>query len=154
MATVRNQPINQRQQAFATAYVAYQNATRAASAAGYKGNPATLAITGHKLLKLSKVQDAIEAAKARLPTNQSLPTDDDIIRGLAREAAGLGPDTTSASRVTAWRTLAEIRGMNARSGDLPTALVTLLAGVKAAVVGEPATPRAIEAESRVVSDAG
>lgn len=59
--TTRMGTLTSKQRAFVNAYVSNgQNGTQAAREAGYKGNDNVLGVTAHDLLKVPKVQEAIQ----------------------------------------------------------------------------------------------
>ena len=53
--------LNERQRKFVERYMAHGNATQAARKAGYKGDEATLATAGWRLMRNAEVRAAIEA---------------------------------------------------------------------------------------------
>ena len=98
--------MNKQQLIFSREYVVDFNATQAAIRAGYSSNSAH--VIGSRLLKNLDIQTEIEVHKK----SQAIRADvqvDEIVRGL-REIAD-DEFSPTASRVMAWRSLAEYKGM-------------------------------------------
>ncbi len=97
-----------RQQRFVDEYLADLNATQAAIRAGYSARTANE--QGARLLAKASIAEAVQAAqKARGERLQI--TQDDVVRGLRREATLSGEGSSHAARVSAWGLLGKHLGM-------------------------------------------
>lgn len=114
--------INPRHAEFARRVAVLGDATEAARQTRYSGNG--IRVTAAKLMKKPEVQAIIAEERARLSQSQQI-TNDEIVTGLAEIANDRA--NPPAARVSAYRTLAEIRGMlrTADSG-LPEGLTAML----------------------------
>lgn len=98
--------LNLRQRRFVDHYLIHGNATQAYLAAGYSENNA--GPNGGALLKLSKVQQAIEALTPKpAQTVEDLVTPEQVVAGLLAETRG----DNAATRVQAWRELGRALGL-------------------------------------------
>lgn len=88
-----------KQAAFVNAYLKTRNATRSAIAAGYSKRSATT--EGPRLLENAGVAKAIAALTLKAAKRAEV-TAADVLEGLRREAEGLGEDTCSSARISAW----------------------------------------------------
>jgi phage terminase small subunit len=97
-----------RQQRFIEEYLLVLNATQAAIRAGYSARTAEQ--QGPRLLGNVEIGAAVQAAqKARSERVQV--TQDDVLRGLHREATLTGDGSSHAARVSAWGLLGKHLGM-------------------------------------------
>lgn len=101
-------PLNHKQQAFVNEYLIDKNASAAARRAGYSTKTADR--QGHELLKKPEIRQAIDQGLAD-QAQQAHITTQDVLQGLAREARGEGPDTTSNARIQALKALGDYLGM-------------------------------------------
>ena len=97
--------LNLRQRRFVDHYLLHGNATQAYLAAGYSEKYA--GPNGGALLKITKIQEAIEALKPKPATIEDMVTPQDVINGLMAETRGEHAPT----RVSAWRELGRALGM-------------------------------------------
>ena len=97
--------LNLRQRRFVDHYLLHGNATQAYLAAGYSERNA--GPNGGALLKLSKVQQAIEALRPKPASIEDMVTPQDVINGLMAETRGEHAPT----RVSAWRELGRALGL-------------------------------------------
>jgi uncharacterized Zn-finger protein len=106
--TTHEEAMTPRQQRFVDEYLVDLNATRAAVRAGYSARTAEQ--QGARLLGNVKVaaavQAALEARSDRIQISQ-----DDVLRGLHREATLTGEGSSHAARVSAWSLLGKHLGM-------------------------------------------
>jgi len=79
--------LSHKQAAFVTEYLADFNATRAAERAGYKGDENTLAVTGHRLLRIDKIADAI----SKRLSEKAMGADEVLMRLAQHARSDLGP---------------------------------------------------------------
>jgi phage terminase small subunit len=103
----KERPLNVRQKAFVDHYAACGNATQAARLAGYNGDDATLAVTGHDLLKHPKVAAALEA-RTQKTTAKRIATAQQI-QELWTEVLN-SPSASMADRLKASELLAKTQG--------------------------------------------
>lgn len=97
-----------KQQSFCEAYVANGfNATQAALSAGYKETNATQ--QGCENLGKPYIQAFIQEFMAKA-SEKALVTTEDVVRGLLVEAKGEGEDTSTSSRVAAYKALSDYTG--------------------------------------------
>lgn len=114
-----------RQKLFVENLLKGMDATDAYCNAGYSSRGARQSAL--RLLGCEAVAAELERRRGYVAEEFPGLTAEDIIRGLASEARGEGPDTTASSRISAWRTLADIHGLlGGNSPDLPEGLVTML----------------------------
>jgi phage terminase small subunit len=104
-----------RQALFAREYLVDLNATQAAIRAGY--SPATARQMGAENLTKPVIARAVAAAQRALSERIEI-TQDDIVRGLHREATRTGEGTSHAARVAAWTALGRHLGMFTEKVDL------------------------------------
>ncbi len=102
------QGLNARQKAFVQHYAACGNATQAARLAGYSGSDQTLGVTGHDLLKLPKVSEAI-AAKTNPQESKRIATAAQI-QQLWTEVLN-NPKVSMGDRLKASELLGKVGGM-------------------------------------------
>jgi hypothetical protein len=77
------------------------------------------------------VQIIVAEERERLARGHQVGNDE-IVSGLLQEARGEGMNTTAASRVGAWRTLADIRGLlGGTQTELPQGLAIFLEAIAA-----------------------
>ena len=101
------------------------SAAEAYREAGYSATGARQSAS--RLLGKAAVRDALAKRRVEVVRAGTLPSTEDIIRGLAAEARGEGPDTTASSRISAWRALADIHGLlGGSSPELPEGLKAML----------------------------
>lgn len=92
-----------KQARFVEEYLIDLNATQAAIRAGYSER--TAGSLGQENLKKPAIQAAIGAAKKKVADKLEI-TQEDVLRGLQKEAQGTEtPDTSSSARVKAWELL-------------------------------------------------
>ena len=120
-------PLTPRQAAFVQQYLVDLNATQAAIRAGYSEK--TAGRTAHENLKKPEIAQAIQEAQAERAERLEV-TQDDVVRGLHKEATLEGEGSSHSARVAAWAHLGKHLGMF-------TEKVELSGEVKRA---EPATP--------------
>jgi phage terminase small subunit len=97
-----------KQQAFCESYVANGfNATQAAITAGYSEK--TAKDIGCENLAKPNIAEYIFEFKAKA-SEKALVTTEDIVRGLLVEAKGEGEDTSTSSRVAAYKALSDYTG--------------------------------------------
>lgn len=115
-----------RHEQFARTLAVSGDATAAAAQVGYKpGNG--LKVTAHRLAQRPEVQVIVAEERERLVQGQQI-SNDRIVAGLAEIAEDRANPT--AARVSAYRTLADIRGMmGGTSQELPPAAVFLLEAI-------------------------
>lgn len=101
-------PMTPKQQRFVDEYLIDLNATQAAIRAGYSAKTAESA--GSRLLRNVNVSAAVVAGRENLSKRAGL-TQDDVVKGLLREANLTGPGSSASARVSAWMGLAKIKGM-------------------------------------------
>jgi hypothetical protein len=97
-----------RQQRFLDEYLVDLNATQAAIRAGYSARTANE--QGARLLANASVATAIRYAQHARSERVQI-TQDDVLRGLHREATLTGEGSTHAARVSAWGLIAKHLGM-------------------------------------------
>lgn len=142
---------NPRHEQFGRLVALLGDATEAARQTGYKDGPG-LSVTAHKLMQKPQVQTVIADERARLANGQQI-TNDEIIEGLAEIAKD--KNNAAAARVSAYRTLAEVRGMlKAPETSLPDALSSMLEAVARGAQRqiEQRTQPVIEAPFREVAE--
>ena len=101
-------PLTAKQQAFCVAYVSNGfNATKAAISAGYSEHTAKQ--IGSENLAKPDIAEYIFNFKTKA-AESALITTEDVVRGLMIEAKGLGEDTSTSSRVAAYKALADYTG--------------------------------------------
>ena len=93
---------------FIDAYMATNNGTQAAIAAGYSANGAGVA--GCRLLKRDNVQEEITRRRQTLIEKLDL-SPERVLNRLQIEADGLGPDTSAGARIKATELLGKHLGM-------------------------------------------
>ena len=103
-----NNSISSKQKRFVIEYCKDWNATAAAKRAGYPAASAHNA--GHRLLRRPAVRAAIRERQDRV-AQAALLDEVEIVRGLLREARYQGEGSSHAARVSAWKELAKIRGL-------------------------------------------
>ena len=96
------------QQRFVDEYLVDLNATQAAIRAGYSARTAEQ--QGPRLLGNAGVAAAIQAAQEARSDRIQI-TQDDVLRGLHREATLTGEGATHSARVSAWALIAKHLGM-------------------------------------------
>ena len=119
--------LNTRQKDFIRHYCRLGNGTRAAVAAGYSEKGAS--VKGTELLAMDKVQRHIRVQRRSIARELNI-TQELVLQGMMSEAHGIGPDTNSAARMTAWREVAKLQGFfeldnKQRSAGLEAALAGL-----------------------------
>jgi phage terminase small subunit len=97
-----------KQRRFVDEYLMDLNATQAAIRAGYSTHTAEQ--QGARLLGNAKVFEAVQAAQNARSTRVRI-TQDDVLRGLHREATWMGDGSTHSARVAAWGLIAKHLGM-------------------------------------------
>jgi hypothetical protein len=97
-----------KQRRFAEEYLVDLNATQAAIRAGYSA--ATAGQIGYENLTKPEVQVAVWQAQAARSERVKI-TQDDVLRGLHREATLCGEGASHAARVSAWGLLGKHLGM-------------------------------------------
>lgn len=97
-----------KQQSFVDHYLIDLNATQAAIRAGYSAHTAEQ--QGSRLLGNAEVAQAVRAAQSARSERVQI-TQDDVLRGLHREATLTGEGSTHAARVSAWHLLGKHFGM-------------------------------------------
>src|SRR5690242_9684337 len=97
-----------RQRRFIDEYLLDLNATQAAIRAGYSARTANE--QGARLLTNASVASAIQAAQQARSERVQI-TQDDVVRGLHREATLIGEGSSHAARVSAWGLIARHLGM-------------------------------------------
>ena len=97
-----------RQQRFVEEYLLDLNATQAAIRAGYSGHTANE--QGARLLANASVAAAVQAAQ-QARSERVQVTQDDVLRGLRREATLTGEGSSHAARVSAWGLIGKHLGM-------------------------------------------
>lgn len=97
-----------RQQRFVDEYLVDLNATQAAIRAGY--SPHTANEQGARLLANANVGQALQAAQTARSERVQL-TQDDVLRGLHREATLTGSGSSHGARVSAWGLIGKHLGM-------------------------------------------
>lgn len=101
-------PLTPRQAAFVQEYLVDLNATQAAIRAGYSEK--TAGRTGHENLKKPEIAQAIQEAQAERAERLEV-TQDDVVRGLHKEATLEGEGSSHSARVAAWAHLGKHLGM-------------------------------------------
>ena len=97
-----------KQQAFCESYVANGfNATQAALSAGYSENTAQQ--MGSENLSKPVIAEYIFKFKAKA-SEKALITTEDVVKGLMIEAQGIGEDTNTSARITAYKALSDYTG--------------------------------------------
>jgi hypothetical protein len=121
-------PMLPRHEQFARTLAVTGDATAAAAQVGYKpGNG--LKVTAHRLAQRADVQAVVADERERLAQTQQI-TNDEIMAGLAGIARDSG--SPAAARVSAFRTLADIKGlMTAPQAELPSGLDLFLKAIAA-----------------------
>jgi phage terminase small subunit len=97
-----------RQERFLQEYLVDLNATQAAIRAGYSARTANE--QGARLLATASVASAIQVAQ-QTRSDRIQITQDDVVRGLHREATLTGEGSSHAARVSAWGLIARHLGM-------------------------------------------
>jgi hypothetical protein len=97
-----------RQKRFLDEYLVDLNATQAAVRAGYSARTANE--QGARLLAKASVAEAVQSAQAARSERLQI-TQDDVLRGLHREATLTGDGSTHAARVSAWGLIGKHLGM-------------------------------------------
>lgn len=97
-----------RQARFVEQYLVDLNATQAAIRAGYSAHTAEQ--QGSRLLGNADVAQAVRAAQSARSERVQI-SQDDVLRGLHREATLTGEGSTHAARVSAWGLIARHLGM-------------------------------------------
>jgi len=97
-----------RQQRFVDEYIVDLNATQAAIRTGYSARTANE--QGARLLANDSVASAIQAAQQARSERVQI-SQDDVLRGLQREATRMGERSSHAARVSAWGLIAKHLGM-------------------------------------------
>jgi phage terminase small subunit len=100
--------LTRKQRRFVDEYLMDLNATQAAIRAGYSTHTAEQ--QGARLLGNAKVSAAVQAAQNARSTRVRL-TQDDVLRGLHREATWTGEGASHSARVAAWGLIAKHLGM-------------------------------------------
>jgi len=101
-------PLNEKQKAFIREYAIDKNASAAARRAGYSKK--TAGAQGHDLLKKPEIQAAIQDHLSTQATKAAMSAQE-VLEGLAREAMGAGPDTSSNARIAALKALGDYHGL-------------------------------------------
>ncbi|MBV1928622.1 MAG: terminase small subunit [Gammaproteobacteria bacterium] len=97
-----------KQQAFCETYVSNGfNATQAALSAGYSKKTAK-DIACENLAK-PNIAEYIASFKDEA-SERALVTVEDVVKGLMKEAQGIGEDTSTSARVNAWKALSDYTG--------------------------------------------
>jgi phage terminase small subunit len=107
LATVAN-IITPKQKRFVEEYLVDLNATQAAIRAGYSARTAEQ--QGPRLLGNVEIAAAVQTAQEARSQRLRL-TQDDVLRGLHREATWMGDGSSHSARVAAWGLLAKHLGM-------------------------------------------
>ena len=108
---------------FVDEYLIDFNGTQAYMRAGYKAkNEDSAAVLASKLLRNVKVQEAIQAAQAKL-SEACLVTQKMVIEGLKAEATLSGEGSSHSARVSAWGLLGKHLGMFVEKTENKTELV-------------------------------
>lgn len=97
-----------RQQRFVDEYLVDLNATQAAIRAGYSVRTAEQ--QGPRLLGYAEIAEAVRLAQAARSQRVQI-TQDDVLRGLHREATLTGEGASHAARVSAWGLIGKHLGM-------------------------------------------
>ena len=97
-----------RQQRFVDEFLVDLNATQAAIRAGYSARTAEQ--QGPRLLGNVEIAAAVQAAQQARSERLQI-TQDDVLRGLRREATLTGEGSTHAARVSAWGLIGKHLGM-------------------------------------------
>ena len=97
-----------RQQRFVDEYLVDLNATQAAIRAGYSARTAEQ--QGPRLLGNVEIAAAVQAAQQARSDRMQI-TQDDVLRGLRREATLTGEGSSHAARVSAWGLIGKHLGM-------------------------------------------
>ena len=97
-----------RKQRFVDEYLVDQNATQAAIRAGYSARTAEQ--QGPRLLGNVEIAQAVQAAQ-QARSHRVLINQDDVLRGLRREATLEGEGSSHAARVSAWGLIGKHLGM-------------------------------------------
>ena len=105
---ITDRKMTPRQQRFVDEYLLDLNATQAAIRAGYSARTAEQ--QGPRLLGNAGVAAAIQAAQEARSERVHI-TQDDVLRGLRREATLTGEGSTHAARVSAWGLIGKHLGM-------------------------------------------
>lgn len=112
-----------KQARFIDEYLIDFNGTQAYMRAGYKAkNEDSAAVLASKLLRNVKVQEAIQAAQAKLSEACSV-TQKMVIDGLKAEATLTGEGSSHSARVSAWGLLGKHLGMFVEKTENKTELV-------------------------------
>jgi hypothetical protein len=102
------QQLSPRQRRFVDEYLVDLNATQAAIRAGYSARTANE--QGPRLLVNVGIATAIQTAQEARSQRLQL-TQDDVLRGLHREATRMGDGSSHSARVAAWGLIAKHLGM-------------------------------------------
>lgn len=97
--------ITPKQSRFVEEYLIDLNATQAAIRAGYKNGE-----IGRQLITKNYVLDAIKDAQAKL-SERTLVTQEQVVKGLLKEAEYVGEGSSHSARVSAWGLLGKHLGM-------------------------------------------
>ena len=97
-----------RQQRFVDEYLVDLNATQAAIRAGYSARTAEQ--QGPRLLGNVEIAKAVQAAQ-QVRSDRVQITQDDVLRGLRREATLTGDGSSHAARISAWGLIGKHLGM-------------------------------------------
>ncbi len=97
-----------KQQRFVDQYLIDVNAKQAAIRAGYSAK--TAEVQGCRLLRKVQVQQSIQKGQEAL-SERTLVTQDDVVRGLLKEAEYMDEGSTHGARVSAWAHLGKHLGM-------------------------------------------
>lgn len=97
--------ITPKQKRFVDEYLIDLNATQAAIRAGYKNGE-----IGRQLITKNYVLDAIKDAQAKL-SERTLVTQEQVVKGLLKEAEYVGEGSSHSARVSAWGLIGKHLGM-------------------------------------------
>jgi phage terminase small subunit len=97
-----------RQQRFVDEYLVDLNATQAAIRAAYSARTAEQ--QGPRLLGYAEIAEAVQSAQAERSQRVQI-TQDDVLRGLHKEATLIGDGSSHAARVSAWGLIGKHLGM-------------------------------------------
>ncbi len=129
-----------RQRCFVQEYLTDLNATQAAIRAGYSKKAAPS--QGSRLMKNVEIKKAIEATQVERSERIGV-TQDDVIRGLLREAEYREDGSSHSARVAAWSHLGKHLGMfvdrleqPGRDGGPITAVVNVIIGTESLSASE------------------
>jgi hypothetical protein len=113
-----------RQSRFVDEYLVDLNATQAAIRAGYSARTANE--QGPRLLVNVRIATAIQTAQ-EVRSQRVLIAQDDVLRGLHREATWMGDGSSHSARVAAWGLIARHLGMLDRRQEAATGCLFTIA---------------------------